>query len=78
MRLNALKQTITLAVNLAAATLFLFSKRIAWTPALVMLAFTLVGGVLGGAVASRIPTRALRILIVVGGVGVSIVYFARW
>ncbi len=77
-RVNALKQTVTLAVNVAAATVFIVSGRVHWPLALTMMAAALVGGLVGGALASRIPARALRIMIVVVGVVVSALYFSRW
>jgi len=76
-RINALKQTVSLFVNLAAAALFVFSGRIEWPVAGVMLVSALVGGVVGGRFASKIPAAWLRGLVVVLGVGLSIVYFLR-
>ena len=76
-RLNALKQTVSLVVNVAAAVVFLFSGRVDWPLAGVMLACSLVGGWLGGLVASRIPPAVLRWVGVTIGVAVAIAYFAR-
>jgi uncharacterized membrane protein YfcA len=76
-RLNALKQLVSLVVNVAAAGLFLGSGRIDWTYAGVMAGAALAGGALGGRVASRVPARVLRMLIVVLGVALAIVYFVK-
>jgi uncharacterized membrane protein YfcA len=76
-RINALKQLVSLAVNVAAAGLFLWSGRIDWACAGVMAGAALAGGALGGRVASRVPARALRRIIVVLGVALAIVYFVR-
>ncbi|MDQ3295346.1 MAG: sulfite exporter TauE/SafE family protein [Myxococcota bacterium] len=76
-RLNALKQLVSLVVNVAAAIVFMFSERIDWPVAGIMLAGALVGGVIGGKLASKIPARVLRWIVVVLGVAVAIVYFAR-
>ncbi len=76
-RLNALKQTVSLVVNVAAAIVFLFSGRVDWPFATVMLACSLVGGWLGGLVASRISPVVLRWAVVTLGVAVAIYYFAR-
>jgi uncharacterized membrane protein YfcA len=75
-RLNALKQTISLTVNVSAAVLFAASGQVDWPIAGVMLAASLVGGTLGGAVASRIPPVVLRWVIVVLAVVVASVYLA--
>ncbi len=76
-RINALKQLVSLVVNVAAAGLFLASGRIDWTLAAVMAGAALVGGAIGGRLASRVPARALRRIIVVLGVAIAIVYFVK-
>jgi uncharacterized protein len=76
-RINALKQLVSLVVNVAAAGLFLGSGRIDWAYAGAMAGAALAGGALGGRVASRVPARALRVAIVVLGVALAAVYFVR-
>ena len=49
-RLNALKQLVSLAVNVSAAVVFLFLGQIDWTITLVMAIAALVGGAIGGAI----------------------------
>ena len=53
-RLNALKQCISLSVNVAAAVFFLFSGLIIWPLALVMATGALAGGAAGGRIAGKI------------------------
>ena len=76
-RLNALKQTISLVVNVAAAIVFACSPATEWSLVPVMMIGALLGGVVGGLLAARIRPDLLRAAIVVLGVGVSIVYFVR-
>jgi hypothetical protein len=76
-RLNALKQCISLSVNLAAAVFFLFSGLVVWPFALVMAVAALAGGALGGSVAGRINPDLLRWTIVVIGFVVGIVLLVR-
>jgi uncharacterized membrane protein YfcA len=76
-RLNALKQMIALCVNLAAAIFFLFSGKVIWAAALTMAIGALVGGGVGGLVAGRVHPSVLRLIVVVLGVAISIVYFVR-
>jgi len=76
-RLNALKQSIALTVNLAAAIFFVFSGKVYWTVALVMAVGALVGGWLGGKLAGRIKPSTLRWTVVTIGVIVSIIYLVR-
>lgn len=73
-RLNALKQSVALVVNVAAAVFFLFSSQIVWSAALVMAVGALLGGVLGGRMAGRIPANVLRRIVVFIGLGVGVFY----
>lgn len=76
-RINALKQTISLFTNVAAAIVLAIWGPIEWPIVLVMAVAALAGGALGGMVATRIPAAALRWSIVAIGSAVSIVYFAK-
>ena len=76
-RLNALKQCLSLATNVAAAVFFLFSGLIVWPLAVVMAAGALLGGVAGGHIAGRIDPARLRWLVVVIGTVVGLYYLAR-
>lgn len=76
-RLNALKQAISFSVNVAAAVLFIFSGQIVWPAALVMAAGAIVGGALGGRLASRIRPVTLRRLVVTIGVVIAAIYLVR-
>ena len=73
-RLNALKQTVSLAVNVAAAIVFVCSGRVDWPLAAVMLACSLAGGWIGGRVAARISPTVLRWVVVTVGIGVAAAY----
>jgi uncharacterized membrane protein YfcA len=76
-RLNALKQAVSLAVNVAAAVVFLGSDHVDWPIAGVMLVASLAGGVIGGLVASRIPPAVLRWTVVTLAVIVAAIYLVR-
>lgn len=76
-RLNALKQAVAFAVNVAAAIYFLFSGHVLWTAALVMAVGALLGGWLGGKLAGRIKPSTLRWTVVTIGVIVAIIYLVR-
>jgi hypothetical protein len=77
LRINALKQLVSLVVNISAAIVFLASGRIDWTVTLVMAVAALAGGMIGGAIASRVSAKLLRWTVIVVGVAVAAVYFAR-
>ena len=76
-RLNALKQIISFSVNIAAAVFFLFSGKIVWPAALVMMVGALVGGALGGRLAGRIKPATLRRIVVTAGVIIALIYLVR-
>jgi uncharacterized membrane protein YfcA len=69
--------SVTLIANVSAAAGFLFFGRIDWTITLVMAIAALIGGAIGGAIASRVPAHLLRWIVMVAGLGMSAVYFAR-
>jgi uncharacterized protein len=76
-RVNALKQVLALAVNLAAAAFLVFSGKVVWAAALVMAVGALCGGVAGGRLAGRIPEEALRRIVIGIGFVVTVVFFVR-
>lgn len=76
-RLNALKQAIAFAVNVAAATFFVFSGQVVWVAAGVMAIGAILGGVLGGKLAGRVKPQVLRAVVVTIGVLVAIIYLVR-
>jgi uncharacterized membrane protein YfcA len=76
-RLNALKQAIAFAVNVAAAIFFVFSGKVVWSLAIVMAVGALIGGTLGGKLAGKIKPSTLRWTVVTIGVIISIVYFVK-
>jgi uncharacterized protein len=76
-KLNALKQVIAFATNLAAALFFVFSGKVVWSVALVMAAGALLGGAIGGKLASRIKPATLRWVVVTIGFIVGIAYLIK-
>jgi uncharacterized protein len=76
-RLNALKQSVTLSSNVAAAVFFLFSGMIVWPVAVVMAIGALAGGAAGGRFAGRIDPAILRWTVVTIGFIVGIVLLIR-
>jgi hypothetical protein len=76
-RLNALKQSISLAANVAAALFFVGAGHVAWPFAAVMAVGALAGGALGGHLAGRVPPAALRVTVVTIGLAVGVVYLLR-
>jgi uncharacterized membrane protein YfcA len=76
-RLNALKQALSFSINVAAAVFFLFSDQVVWSAAAVMAIGALLGGVIGGRLANKLPPSALRRTVVIAGIGIAIVYWVK-
>ena len=76
-RLNALKQAIALAANLAAAIFFVSSGEVVWPVALVMAVGAIVGGTIGGRLAGRIKPATLRAIVITVAVIVAAVYLIK-
>jgi uncharacterized protein len=76
-RLNAVKQAIGFATNIAAAIFFVFSGNVVWPVALVMAVGALLGGVIGGRLAGRVKPSVLRWTVVTIGVIVALIYLLR-
>jgi uncharacterized protein len=76
-RLNALKQVIAFATNVAAALFFVFSGKVVWGVALMMAIGALLGGAIGGKLASRIKPATLRWMVVSIGFVVGTIYLVK-
>jgi len=76
-RLNALKQAIAFAANIAAAVVFIFTGQVVWLVAAVMAVSALLGGAVGGKLAGRLNPDILRWVVVVIGLAVSFYYFLK-
>lgn len=76
-RLNALKQAVAFAANIAAAVFFVFSGRVVWPVAAVMAVAALLGGAAGGRLAGRVRAKTLRWIVVGVGTVVGVVYLVR-
>ena len=76
-RINAIKQVVSLFVNVAAAVFFLFSDQIHWIAALAMAVGALVGGAIGGHLTTRVDVALLRRAMVVIGAVLAVVYLVK-
>jgi uncharacterized protein len=76
-RLNALKQLLSLCINISAAMYFLFSGQVHWIVAAVMAVCSLLGGTVGGKLAGKFKPVILRWVVVAIGLLVAVVYFLK-
>ncbi len=76
-RLNSVKLLLAFVINLFAAVFLAFSGKVVWSLVLVMAPAALIGGNVGGRLASWLPPERLRAFVVVFGIVVAGVYFAK-
>ena len=72
-RLNGLKNVLTGLANAVAAILFIFAADVAWLPAALIAAGSIVGAQVGARYGRLIPSQVLRWIVVIGGVTVAII-----
>lgn len=77
LRLNAFRQLTTLTANVAAALIFVAIAPLDWTVVLVMAVTSLAGGMIGGAIATKVSAPVLRRVVMVIGTLVAAVYVAK-
>ncbi|MBA2919422.1 TSUP family transporter [Sphingomonas sp. MAH-20] len=77
-RLNGLKQALSLSANLAAVLVFGGSGLVVWSAAAAMAGGSLIGGALGGRLASVVSPFVLRLTVMTIGVGVAVLFFFRY
>jgi uncharacterized membrane protein YfcA len=67
-RLNALKVVLTGLVNLVSGLVFVFAAHVAWAPAGLIAAGSVLGGIVGARAGRRLPPAGLRAVIVIVGI----------
>jgi uncharacterized membrane protein YfcA len=77
-RLNALKQAMSLACNLAAALYFALGATVVWSAAGAMAAGALLGGWAGGRLAGRIRAGTLRVIVIAIGLIIAAMFALGW
>lgn len=76
-RSNALKQVLSLVINLTAAVFFVFSGKVWWELAGVMSVGSAAGGQLGGRVVGRLDPERFRVIVVAIGAALTVIYAVR-
>lgn len=71
-RVNGLKQFVTLLTNITAAVFFVFSGLVVWSLVAVMAPASLLGGSVGGRLVRRLNPALLRGVVIVFGVTVAV------
>lgn len=74
-RLNALKQALSLVINILAALFFVFSGKVEWQFVPVMAVASLIGGNVGGRLVGKLKPIVLRVLVIGFGVAAAVKFF---
>jgi uncharacterized protein len=77
-RLNALKQAMSLACNIAAALYFAIGATVVWSAAGAMAAGALIGGWGGGRLASKVQAGTLRVIVIAIGLIIAAMFALGW
>jgi uncharacterized membrane protein YfcA len=73
-QLNAIKQLLSIVVGVTSATFLAFTSHVEWALVACMVPGSLVGGALGGRLATRVDPGRLRAAVVVCGCVIALVY----
>ncbi len=76
-QVNAVKQLLSIVVNVCAAAFLVFKGNVEWSLVAVMAPASLVGGNLGGRLAGKVPPAKLRAFVVTFGLIVAVVYLFK-
>ena len=78
-RSNALKQVMSLVINVTAALFFVFSGRVWWYVVAAMAVGSVIGGHVGGRLVGRLdPDRFRTVVVIVGTVLTAVYAFKIW
>lgn len=71
----AVKNALAAVINTTSLAVFVFSRSLAWLPAVILACGALVGGLLGASMVKRIPERILRMVVVIIGAALTVGLF---
>jgi uncharacterized membrane protein YfcA len=74
---NALKNLLASLVTAAGILLLVLAGAIDWPAALACLLGAMAGGWLGGLLAGRLPARAVEVVVILAGTGLTLFYAWR-
>jgi uncharacterized membrane protein YfcA len=75
--MNGLKTVLAVAVNVLALGAFIIQGVVAWGPALIMVAGSIIGGYFGAVLARRIDPAWIRAFVIVIGWTMTLYFFVR-
>ncbi len=76
-QMNGLKNALSFVISAVSVTTFVIAGVVVWYHAILMGGAAIAGGFAGARLAKRLPKSIIRAVIIVIGLGMSIVFFAR-
>lgn len=73
--MNALKTVLTCAINVMTVIIFVFSDKVVWNLAGIMIAGAVLGGYVGARMALKVPPEKVRMLVSMIGFSLTIYFF---
>jgi hypothetical protein len=77
MALNPLRTLLTSAMNMVAVLCFVVAGQVWWPQALSVLGGAALGGYAGARIGQHLPALAVRAVVTLVTVGMTVVFFAR-
>ena len=74
---NALKNLNSTVLSVVSVAAYVIGGAIVWAPAIVMALFSLIGGIAGARLAKRLPTVAVRAIVIATGLVMTVLFFVR-
>jgi uncharacterized protein len=75
--MNAFKTLLSSAINGLALVMFVVARVIYWPQALVMVIGSVLGGYFGAHYGQKLPQPAVRIFVILMGIGMTVYFFAK-
>ncbi len=75
--MNGIKNGISFCISIISVITFVVAGLVHWPQAIVMMIFATFGGYLGAVVAKKLPSLALKYIITLIGLVMSVVFFIR-
>jgi uncharacterized protein len=75
--MNALKSSLATAINGVAVIAFIAARAVYWPQAAVMIVGALLGGYFGARYAMRLPATAVRLAVILVGMGMTAYFFVK-
>jgi uncharacterized protein len=76
-RANALKNIVAMVIQAISAIVLIAGGLVHWSPALVVMGASIVGGYLGVGLARRVPLPIIRATVIAAGAALTVIFFLR-